>query len=176
LASHASPQRRQEILKDPRLGAFAAIRLCCYFLASLALWTALPRYDGPAVLLSFCLSRALSGWAVAAFPLARNSGLAHTFAAAADRRRLGAFLAALSALLVLALCLRGPAGTAMAAAALGWFLYYRRITRVSFGGLSGDLAGWFLQTAELWMLAAACATQYLQPLTVYVFQQNPPLF
>ena len=48
LASHASPQRRQEILKDPRLGAFAAIRLCCYFLASLALWTALPRYDGPA--------------------------------------------------------------------------------------------------------------------------------
>ena len=176
LASHASPQRRQEILKDPRLGAFAAIRLCCYFLASLALWTALPRYDGPAVLLSFCLSRALSGWAVAAFPLARNSGLAYTFAAAADRRRLGAFLAALSALLVLALCLRGPAGTAMAAAALGWFLYYRRMARVSFGGLSGDLAGWFLQTAELWMLAAACATQYLQPLTVHMFQQNPPLF
>ena len=34
LASHASPQRRQEILKDPHLGAFAAIRLCCYFLAS----------------------------------------------------------------------------------------------------------------------------------------------
>ena len=176
LSSHAPPEKKQEILKDPRLGAFAAIRLCVYFLASFALWTALPRYDGPAVLLSFCLSRALSGWAVAAFPLARNSGLAHTFAAAADRRRLGAFLAALSALLVLALCLRGPAGTAMAAAALGWFLYYRRMARVSFGGLSGDLAGWFLQTAELWMLAAACATQYLQPLTVYVFQQNPPLF
>ena len=64
----------------------------------------------------------------------------------------------------------------MAAAALGWFLYYRRMARVSFDGLSGDLAGWFLQTAELWMLAAACATQYLQPLTVHMFQQNPPLF
>jgi len=66
LASHASPQRRQEILKDPHLGAFAAIRLCVYFLASFALWTALPRYDGPAFLLAFCLSRALSGLAIAA--------------------------------------------------------------------------------------------------------------
>ena len=118
LASHASPQRRQEILKDPHLGAFAAIRLCCYFLASFALWTALPRYESPAFLLSFCLSRALSGLAIAAFPLARNSGV---------------------------------------------FLFYRSMARNAFGGISGDLAGWFLQTAELWMLAAACAAQYLEP-------------
>lgn len=163
LASHAGPQRRQEILKDPHLGAFAAIRLCCYFLASFALWTALPRYDGPAFLLAFCLSRALSGLAIAAFPLARDTGLAHTFAAAADRRRLRRLLAALAALLAILLCPRGLAGTAMAAAALGAFLCYRHMARVSFGGISGDLAGWFLQTAELWMLAAACAAQYLEP-------------
>ena len=163
LASHASPQRRQEILKDPHLGAFAAIRLCCYFLASFALWTALPRYESPAFLLSFCLSRALSGLAIAAFPLARDTGLAHTFAAAADRRRLRALLAALSALLAALLCLRGPAGISMAAAALGVFLFYRSMARNAFGGISGDLAGWFLQTAELWMLAAACAAQYLEP-------------
>lgn len=163
LASHASPERRQEILKDPRMGAFAAIRLCCYFLASFALWTSLPRYDGPAFLLSFCLSRALSGLAIAAFPLARDTGLAHAFAAAADRRRLRALLAVLSALLAALLCLRGAAGIAMAAAALAVFLFYRHMARVSFGGVSGDLAGWFLQTAELWMLAAACAVQYLEP-------------
>lgn len=162
LASHAPPQRRQEILKDPRLGAFAAIRLCCYFLASFALWTSLPRYDGPAFLLAFCLSRALSGLAIAAFPLARDTGLAHTFAAAADRRRLRALLAAVSALLALALCLRGTAGAAMAGAALCVFLRYRRMALRAFGGLSGDLAGWFLQTAELWMLGAACAAQYLE--------------
>ena len=163
LASHASPERRQEILKDPRLGAFAAIRLCCYFLVSFALWTALPRYDGPAFLLSFCLSRTLSGLAIAIFPLARNTGLAHTFAAAADRKRLRALLAALSVLLAGLLCLRGLEGAAMAAAAMGVFLCYRRMVRVSFGGLSGDLAGWFLQTAEIWMLGATCAVQYLEP-------------
>ena len=35
LASFSSPEKRQEILKDPHLGAFAAIRLCCYFLLTL---------------------------------------------------------------------------------------------------------------------------------------------
>ena len=157
------PRRRQEILKDPHLGAFAAIRLCCCLLAAFALWTALPRYDGPAFLLSFCLSRALSGLAIAAFPLARNTGLAHTFAAAADRRRLRNLLSLLSLLLAALLCLTGPGGISMAAAALGVFLFYRSMARNAFGGISGDLAGWFLQTAELWMLAAACAAQYLEP-------------
>ncbi|WP_295741001.1 adenosylcobinamide-GDP ribazoletransferase [uncultured Oscillibacter sp.] len=163
LASHAPPERRQEILKDPRLGAFAAIRLCCYFLASFALWTAMPRFDGPAFLLALCMSRALSGLAIAAFPLARNSGLAHTFAAAADRKKLRSLLAALSILLAAMLCLRGIGGTAMAAAAFCVFLYYRPMARRNFGGISGDLAGWFLQTAELWMLGAACTAQYLEP-------------
>lgn len=164
LASHAPPEKRQEILKDPHLGAFAAIRLGCYLVADLALCTALPRYDAAAFLLAFCLSRALSGLAVAAFPLARNTGLAHTFATAADRKRLRLVLAALAALLGLLLCLRGAAGIAMALAAVCVFLYYRRMARVAFGGLSGDLAGWFLQTAELWMLGAACAVQYAVPL------------
>ena len=31
-----------------------------------------------------------------------------------------------------------------------------------FGGLSGDLAGWFLQRCELWMLGALTACQLLE--------------
>ena len=31
-----------------------------------------------------------------------------------------------------------------------------------FGGISGDLAGWFLQKAEFWMLAAMVACQCLE--------------
>ena len=41
------------------------------------------------------------------------------------------------------------------------FFYYRRMCVKDFGGLSGDLAGWFLQTAELWMLLALVARQWL---------------
>ncbi len=162
LASHAPPERRREILKDPHLGAFAAIRLCGYFTAALALWTCLPRYDGTAFLASFCLSRALSALAVSSFPLAEGSGLARTFAQAADRTHLTASMSVLSLLLMLLLCLRGWAGASMAAAAAAVFLYYRRMVRKQFGGLSGDLAGWFLQTAELWMLAACSAAEYVE--------------
>lgn len=162
LASHAGPQRRQEILKDPHLGAFAAIRLCGYFVASWALWAALPEYDAVAVGLSYCLSRALSGLAVARFPLARNTGLAHTFATAADRKRVGFILTLLAAALCAGLCGRGPHGGLMAASALCVMGYYRHMAGKAFGGLSGDLAGWFLQVAELWMLAALCLTQFVE--------------
>ena len=44
---------------------------------------------GAVVAAGFCLSRALSGLAVATFPLARDTGLAHTSATRAHRRRTG---------------------------------------------------------------------------------------
>ena len=47
--------------------------------------------------------RALSGLAVAAFPLAKNTGLAHTFATAADRTTVRRVLMVLAALLSAAL-------------------------------------------------------------------------
>ena len=62
-------------------GAFAVIRLCTYFIAYFALCAALPA-DGKTLAcmgLGFVLERALSGFAVAAFPLAKDTGLAHTF-------------------------------------------------------------------------------------------------
>ena len=162
LASWAAPERRREILKDPHLGAFAAIRLCMYFAASLALWTALPEYRAGAVLCLFCLSRTLSGLALTLFPLAEGSGLARSFAEAADRKRVRGSLLALAAALCAAMVPLG--GWPMLPAAAGVFLYYRRMARVKFGGVSGDLAGWFLQTAELWMLGALCLWEFVEKL------------
>ncbi len=157
LASHDGIEKRQEILKDPHLGAFAAIRLCCYFLASLALWTTLREISPAALLGLFGLSRSLSGLALTIFPLRPGSGLARSFADAADKRRSRVVLAAESLLFAALLVFSGCA-LAVAAAAMV-FLLYRRVCRKSFGGLSGDLAGWFLQKAELWMLAALVLTQ-----------------
>ena len=165
LASCAPPEKKQEILKDPRCGAFAVIRLGGWFVASFALCTAV-RLDGPALAcfgMSFVLSRALSGWAVATFPLAKNTGLAHTFATSADRAAVRRVLLVLAILLAVCMCAVGRAeGAAMAAAAFLVLVYYRRMSQKQFGGLSGDLAGWFLQTAELWMLAALVAVQLLE--------------
>ena len=152
LASHGSVEKRQEILKDPHLGAFAVIRLGMYFTAELALWISAEALRFPVLLGLFCLSRTLSGLALVLFPLREGSGLARSFADAADRKRVRAVLLALAALLSCGLCLLRAGETVLAAA--GVFLAYRRMSEKSFGGVSGDLAGWFLQTAELWMLAA----------------------
>ena len=165
LASCASPEKKQEILKDPRCGAFAVIRLCGYFTAYLALCAAV-RPDRQAVWcmgLAFVLERALSGLAVSRFPLAKNTGLAHAFATAADRKMAGRIL--------LVLCLLtgggmvaagGLTGAVMLAAGLFVFWRYRVTADRQFGGISGDLAGWFLQRAELWMLAALTACQLVR--------------
>ena len=74
LASHAEPAKKQEILKDPRCGAFAVIRLCSYFAAHLALCTALELTAQAlwCMSLAFLLERALSGLAVSFFPLRRT--------------------------------------------------------------------------------------------------------
>ena len=46
-------------------------------------------------------------------------------------------------------------GIAAAAAAAAVFFYYFRMSVKNFGGITGDLAGYFLQLCEIWMAAAA---------------------
>lgn len=165
LASYAPPEKKREILQDPRCGAFAVIRLCAWFLADFALWAAV-RWDTKslgAMALAFVLERCLSGLAIASFPLAKDTGLAHTFAAASDKKRVRGILGAASAVLALGLALWGGlAGAAMVVAAGLALWRYHQVAKKQFGGITGDLAGWFLQRAELWMLAALAAVQLME--------------
>ena len=94
LSSYGDREKKLDILKDPHCGAFAVIRLCSYFTLYFALCACVrftPRV-GLIWLLALVLERCLSGYAVAAFPMAKNTGLAHTFATreggAADDGRL----------------------------------------------------------------------------------------
>lgn len=164
LASCASPQKKQEILADPHCGAFAVLRLCVYFVWMLALCTAVETGGNTpfCVGLAFVLERSLSGYAIAAFPLAKDSGLAHSFAAAADRRRVKIALLLLSCASAGGMTVLGGAGgRAMVLAALAVLIWYWRVAKQQFGGVSGDLAGWFLQLAELWQLTALVAVQLI---------------
>ena len=52
-------------------------------------------------------------------------------------------------------------GAFMFVTALLVFAFYRHKAMKYFGGTTGDLAGWFLQKCEIWMLAALAACQWL---------------
>lgn len=154
LCSYGDTQKKLDILKDPHCGAFAVIRLCSYFTLYFALCACVrftPRV-GLIWLLALVLERCLSGYAVAAFPMAKNTGLAHTFATAADRRRVKAALLTMSVCVGSIMACMGGGLLVLAALAALW--RYRAVAVKQFGGVTGDLAGWFLQRAELWMLAA----------------------
>ena len=165
LASYGGQEKRLAILKDPHCGAFAVIRLCSWFAADLGLCAALPlttRAVG-CMQLGFVLERAISGWAVAALPLAKNTGLAHTFSTAAARQRVKLILTGvILAVSMLLVGFGGVSGWAMLAAALAALWRYAAVSRRDFGGITGDLAGWFLQRCELWMLGALVAGQLLE--------------
>ena len=158
LSSHAPAEKKLEILKDPRAGAFAVIGCSTYLLLSFGFWhealgEGMHIY---ALALVPVLSRALSALAVVTFKGARKDGLLAAFRGAADVR----CVRAVSALWVLlcggAMAVLSPCagGAALAAAGLT-FLYYRIMAYREFGGATGDLAGFFVQICELACLAAA---------------------
>lgn len=163
LASHASPARRQEILRDPHCGAFAVIRLGLYlvcFFALCCVWE--PTRAGLWCMgCGFVLSRALSGAALTLLPISPRSSLGKAFASAADKRKAGFLLASVSGLCLAGLGFFGGARVFLFSGCALLLLVLRlvRAVRREFGGMSGDLAGWFLVKAEFWMLAAQVAAQ-----------------
>ena len=147
-------ERRLEILKDPHTGAFAVIHGMIYLLLMTAVISELAGAAFAAASGVFVMSRALSGWSVVTFPKARE-GLAQTFSSQAGQRLVqGSMIVWATAAAAWMIVHAGvvPGGAAVLAAVLTAVWYYRMAMR-EFGGITGDLAGYFLQVCELVMLA-----------------------
>ena len=156
LASHAEPERKREILKDPRAGIFAVIGVAAYLLLYFALCTELPPDTNTLLLLGLLhvLSRVWCALSVVTFQASSGKGLLKTLKAPADGKRAAVFLYGLLMLCAAAmLLLNWRAAAAMLVTVLGCALYVLVMSRRQFGGMSGDLAGYLLQLGELSMLA-----------------------
>lgn len=152
LSSHQPTEKKLEILKDPHAGAFAVLGAIAYYLLAYGVWYEVRLREAAVLAIGFFLSRSLSGMAVIFFSKAKNSGLAALFASEADRRVNGILLAigtiaGAGAMLYLNLLL----GSLCLGAALLTFWFYHRMAEREFGGITGDLAGFFLQVCELVM-------------------------
>lgn len=170
--SYGSREKKLEILKDPHLGAFAVISFGIYMLLYLGVFSEyvsltrqLPEnrrlacYGALGVL--FIMERAFSGFSVITFPQAKKEGLAAGFEAAAKKKGdciLLCLWMAGSSFLFLSLFQNTATGgiklgilvvLSLFAVLLFLFFCYRRMAVKEFGGVTGDLAGWFLQVCEL---------------------------
>lgn len=152
MASWQTRARRLEILKDSHTGAFAVIGCCAYLLASAGLYSEL-NLIWP-MLCVFVISRSLSAFALNHLPKANPGGMLSGFADAAKKRAVD-----IACSIYLLICAVGLIilwkwiGLATIAAAGICLLYYRHFAMKHFGGVTGDLAGWFVQVMELACLA-----------------------
>ncbi|MBR1771899.1 MAG: adenosylcobinamide-GDP ribazoletransferase [Lachnospiraceae bacterium] len=163
--SYGERERKLEILKDPHIGAFAVIQtLVCAAIyvsaiAELCLQTNFYVAEGRNVWMILCcgfaLSRVLSGLSLFFFRPAKEQGMLAMFAGTADRTVVrGVLLLELGLLIgiVFGIDVR-CGGLACLAAALS-FGYYVYVSKKEFGGITGDLAGFFVVICETAMAVA----------------------
>lgn len=162
LHSYQPKEKKLEILKDSHAGAFAILSCVVYFLCYVGIYASVSAKSIKPIASGFVLSRILSGLSVVCFPQAREKGLVAEFSENA-RKRVVRMVLFIYLLLVCGWMVFGFGlpGLSSVLAAGAVFFYYYHMSMKHFGGITGDLAGYFLQMCEIWMAAAAVFTDVL---------------
>lgn len=153
-SSYRPAEEKLKILKDPHTGAFAIIYGIVYLMVCFGLFSETNHTTIPFVALGYMYSRALSGLSVVTFRKAKKDGMVAASADAAQKN-VKWIIAGEVLLCITGFMLLHPIyGGICVLAGLGSFWYYRRMAYRVFGGITGDLAGYFLQICELMILIA----------------------
>ncbi len=167
LSSHASQEKKRAILKDSNIGAFAGIGISAYLICYFAIAAQLKYtgYDWIYTTMLVCLIpvwvRIMSGIVSILYPGSSTEGLLNTFRGSANKK---------GALIILFILL--AAAIAYAYVFLGWFaatlfvgvtliisLYLYVMSKRQFGGMSGDLSGFYLQILEITLIAVVALVE-----------------
>ncbi|MEG2988696.1 MAG: adenosylcobinamide-GDP ribazoletransferase [Oscillospiraceae bacterium] len=167
LGSHQTRERKLEILQDSHTGAFAIICCTLYLLLFFAAWSEVVPAGRTIFVLALgpVLSRSLSGLMAVTQKNARGSGLLATFTQPMEGKKAAVILALWAAVTAGGMLLADPlTGVASLLAAGLTLLYYGVMSRRQFGGITGDLAGFFLQICECAMVLAVVLAQHIEVL------------
>jgi len=160
--SYGDREKKLAILKDPHTGAFAMIYAMIYIMILYGCYSEITKEQVWFVTTGFVFSRVFSALALVTFPKAKKDGTLAAFSKEAEQRvvqwtMLGMIFAGVFAGVVLigwGFLLAFLAGGAM-------FGYYYWFSMQEFGGITGDLAGYFLQMYELIWVIVVVAENYL---------------
>lgn len=158
--SYGDRDKKLEIMKDPRSGAFAVIYCGIYLLVAFGLFAQL--YQNASLIavafvgIGHLLSRALCGLCTVGMPPAKDSGLAYLFRDSSDRKCSKVILSIWLVLLFAGMALLSLWGAALTAGIIAvFFALYLPFCKKQFGGITGDLVGAALQFTELLILICA---------------------
>ncbi len=155
MSSWREKERRLEILKDSHAGAFAVICGASYMILYLGAAGEVTGECLPVLCLGFCVSRTFSALSVENFPNANPRGTAAAFGKNSLKRKVNTVLAVYLFLLGAAAVLLNPlCGLLLLGAAALCFAFYHHMAMKYFGGITGDLAGFYLCVSELAMVLA----------------------
>lgn len=166
LSSYGSKEKKLEILKDPHIGAFSVISVVLYFLCALGFLSEIKSKSGFVCAgFSLVFSRIFSGLSVVFFKKAKNDGMAKAESENSAKKAVGAILILefvfFSALL--AFFLGGVSVyffVTVLVFAFSFFFYYF-MSKKNFGGITGDLAGFFVCVSEISLLAAVSVCEII---------------
>ena len=152
-SSYGDREKKLEILKDSHVGAFAVMGCGLYLLLTAGAWSALG-WRGMKVMVGvFVMERALSGLAAVHFKGARTGGMLAAFREPAKKRPVTIVLLAILLMAAAAMFHFWPSAAVVCTMeALLLFAWYYKMAMKEFGGITGDLAGWFLSCCELLLL------------------------
>jgi adenosylcobinamide-GDP ribazoletransferase len=159
----ATPERRLEIMKDSRIGAFGGVALVAQFaLRAALLGDLLEGFDGPSaavlVLGIAAVARVAPLALMALLPPARADGLARAVGQPAPAALATAFGLALALHLVAALPICGPSAALAGLVACSAALFgLGRLTRAKIGGVTGDVVGAGTIVAEIALMLGLAA-------------------
>ena len=156
LFSRRSQEEKLKILKDAHCGAFAVVSIILIILLQVA--------DFSEIFLKFdinflgiitggyMLSRCLSAISVMTFPCAKTSSLAKTFSEYAGSGSKKILIAEFILIGFILIYFYHKLAMLLISSAILVFIYYYQMQKKQFGGMTGDLAGFFLVLCEtVWL-------------------------
>jgi adenosylcobinamide-GDP ribazoletransferase len=143
LSSHAPPDKKREILKDPRAGAFAVIWVCVYLLLYFGIAAELRL--SYAIIAIPVMSRAAGAFAGSVFQSSKSGVMLQTLRGSASNKS-NVICAVCAVVFFVAGAVFAPISAVFIALCT---LYVFFMSRKEFGGMSGDIAGFLISISEL---------------------------
>ncbi|MDO4293703.1 MAG: adenosylcobinamide-GDP ribazoletransferase [Eubacteriales bacterium] len=167
LCSHQPREGKLEILKDSHSGYFAIIICVCYFFIIVGLWSEMPLDSWPVLAYGFMLSRALYGLSIVCFPHTQESKCSMYVGDGISKAVVVAFLIAYVAFSVagMMLCDITVAIPCLLGALIA-FAYYCYVAFHHFGGITEDIACFFVQVCEIMMPLVVLLTNIITRLDI----------